>query len=230
MGQSNMVGFSGPIDGVLDAPNGLIQQWGRTSPNDNQVILAQNPLQHVTINSNTIGLAMTFAKEYLGELQSDRQILLVPCGANDTGFSNNHWNPGDTTYEAAVTRTNAALASHSGNVLRAILWHQGERDYLWTQSQYETAIDAMLADFRSRVTGAQTAPFICGETLIGGTFTTAAITAALAGTPNREDYAAYVASTGLVSNGDNIHFDAASLRTLGERYYDALGDARNNHD
>jgi len=215
-----MAGYASPIDPVLDAPNNLVRQWGRTGADNNQGILASNPLQQYTVNSNTIGLGMTFAKDYVADMATGRQVLLVPCAANNTGFISNDWNPGNIVYEDAITRINAALAAHPGNVFRGALWHQGERDYTLTQTQYATALDAMIDNYRSRIAGANTMPFVCGETLVGGDFTSAAVTAALADTPNRKAYCGYVSSSGLTGEADNVHFTTDSLRTLGGRYYD----------
>lgn len=229
MGQSNMVGFFGPIDSTgIDATNARIHQWGRTGGDDGKVILASDPLQHVTINSTTIGMGLTVGKNQLNVIGTQRDILLVPVAKNNTGFNSTDWNPGNVLYEAALARVNAAMASRANNKLTAILWHQGERDSTSTQTVYATALDAMISDIRSRMTGASAAPFVCGQTLIGGTQTSTAITAALTDTPNRESFTAFVSSTGLTSGGDNLHFSATSLRTLGDRYFNAINDAKAN--
>lgn len=229
MGQSNMQGQYGPINSTLDATNARIIQWGRTAPNNNLTILAADPLEHVSITPNTIGMGLTFAKAYLATLPSNRGVLLVPCAKGGTGFSTNDWNPGDSLYEDALARINAAVASGHNNVLKGILWHQGESDSASSQGAYAAALDVMIADLRNRATGAVVAPFICGGTLVGGSQTAAGVTAALLDTPNRNQYTAYVAPTGLTSGGDNLHFSAASLRTLGGWYYTAMATAMANN-
>ena len=67
-----------------------------------------------------------------------------------------------------------------------------------------------------------------GGLLVGGVDTNPNITAALIDTPNRDKHTAYVSSTGLTDGGDNLHFSAASLRTFGQRYYDAIPSANAN--
>lgn len=223
-----MVGFNGPVDSVLDATNDRIMQWGRVTPNNGKIIIAADPLDNISFNPDTIGMGLTFAKNYLANVSSDRGILLVPCASPGTGFSDGNWNPGDGLYESALSRTNAAVASNPNNVLKGILWHQGEKDRAWTQGQYAAALDAMVADFRIRATGAARVPFICGGTLVGGVQTAPGVSAALLDTPNRQRYSAYASSVGLTDGGDNLHFNATSLRAFGGRYYAAVQSALNN--
>lgn len=225
-GQSNMEGITGPVDVTLDPLNPRIAQWGRFGSDDGKIILAINPLQNVDPHGNSIGLAMTFAADYLATISSTRGVLLVPCAFGGSGFANNDWNPGDPNFIDAVSRANAATASKVGNVFKGILWHEGETEGVagWTQAQYSTAIDAMIPAMRSGITGAALVPFILGEPLIGGNDTTAAVVAALADTPNRNLYTIYEASTGLTSSTDNVHFNPPSLRTYGGRYFAALAN------
>src|SRR4051812_36045861 len=123
-GQSNMVGYHGPIDPKLDASDPRIFQWGRDA-----MSVATEPLQHPGQTTGTIGLGLTFAKNYANQrLQSGRGVLLVPVAAPGTGFSTECWNPGNTCYETAVRRTTDALASNPNNRVVGFLWLQGEAD------------------------------------------------------------------------------------------------------
>jgi hypothetical protein len=167
---------------------------------------------------------LTYAKQVLATLPTNRGVMIVPCGANSTGFSDNRWNPGDDLYEDAVTRVLAALGSGGTNTMHSICWHQGEKDRLVTQNYYATRLDAMIAAMRSAFSSPNL-PFICGGTLVGGSQTSANVTNALIDTPNRVNYTGYAPATDLVSGGDNLHFDAASLRTFGGRYFTAYGEA-----
>lgn len=216
--QSNMEGRNGPVDLTLDAPDPLIAQWGQQGTDANKIIPAYDALQHVDPTGNTVGPGISFARAYkTAYLQSGRGILLVPCAKGATGFSTNDWNPGNTTYQLAITRTLAAIASNSGNVFKGILAQGLEADYLQTQAYNETHIDAMVAQMRIDLS-APNVPFIFGQPLIGGAQTTTSNVNALAGTPTRDYLCAYTPSTGLTGGGDNLHFIAASSRSLGLAY------------
>ena len=70
-----------------------------------------------------------------------------------------------------------------------------------------------------------TTPFIVGGMVpawVAGDANRQTVQAALADTPNRVSGTAFVESSGLVPQADGIHFDAASLRILGSRYFTAL--------
>lgn len=158
-------------DATLDSTDADIFQWGRFSPNNNTVIPAVEPLDHTGKTTGTetwVGWALTFAKKYkqAGFLAGNRKILIIPCGKGSTGFGSGDWNKGDTLYEDAITRTLAALATGSDtNILKAILWHQGEND---SQAAYylahEAALLQMIDDMRTDL-NAPDVPFIAGGML-----------------------------------------------------------------
>ena len=221
--QSNAVGSSlGPIDPVLDASDPRIFERQQ----DGSVVIAEEALDHVVRQDQSPGFPLTFARNHLASLNPNRNVLLVPMAQGGTGHSSNNWNPGNARYNAAVTATNAALAEGDGNnQIVAILAQGGERDSNdgSTQAQHEVAFDAMIAGFRSEINGAENVPVIVGDlapNFAGGTHTQ--IRASLADLPNRVANTAWVSSAGLTDRGDNVHFDAPSLRTLGDRYYAAF--------
>lgn len=226
-GQSNMVGRNGPIDGTLDATDARIFQYGFDSQT---VTLASNPLDHQDEGANTIGMGLTFAKAYLATMPANRKILLVPCARGGTSFNSGFWRAGGGGDAPAIARTNAAMTQGTGtNKLVAILWHQGESDQGVSQAQYTTDQDALIARWRSSMTGATAStPFIVGATLVGGAQTDANVSAVIAATPSRINYTGFADSNGLVSGGDNLHFNAASQRTMGGRYFTAYQSAVTN--
>jgi hypothetical protein len=221
IGQSNMVGRRGPVDGVLDATNVRISQFGNSSQ---AVTLASDPLDHLDETSNTVGMGLTLAKAHLATLPSNRNVLLVPSADGGTGFGTGFWRSGGTGYSSAVSSTNAALlVGGLDNRLIAMVWHQGESDRGMSESQYSTDLDSLISGFRSEITGASgTTPVIVGEVPTWSTQYGAGVAAALADTPSRTSNTAWVPTSDLVDGGDSLHFDAASLRTLGSRYYTAL--------
>lgn len=155
---------------VMDAPDSDIFQWGRHGGNDGQVIQATVPLDHIGYLGNEppsdrVGWAMAFAKMYKaqGYLEDGRQILLIPAGEGGTSFFQNNWNKGDSNYNDAINRTLAALQEGTGtNVVKGILWHQGEGDtangrYQDHETKFLATVDNMRLDL-----GDSTIPFVAG--------------------------------------------------------------------
>jgi len=112
------------------------------------------------------------------------------------------------------------VAQKSG-ALRAILWHQGESDATPVRSAlYAAKLRALIVRFRADA-GDPNLPFVIGQ--LGQFYkpgnddvrrVDSVHRAVAASVPN----VAYVSTEGLRHKGDTVHFDAASARTLGERY------------
>lgn len=226
-GQSNMVGRGLPFDAALDAVDPNIWQWTQAGA----IAPATARLDHNDPSGfERVGMGLSFAKAYRAANPA-RPILLVPTAKGGSGFSGDDWNPGDYYFETAITQSNAAMASHPGNRLIAILWHQGENDVIggYSTAQYATAVDTLIYQFRARVAGAATAPFILGQFVPDWvpSPSPAAVLSAINSTPTRVAYTAVAPSTGLTGNSleDIIHFDAPSLRAYGPRYFTALASA-----
>lgn len=226
-GQSNMIGRYGPIDGVLDATDADIMQWGY---NAQVAALASDPLDHDGETANTIGMGLSFAKAYkaAGLLGAGRKILLVPVAKGGTAIA--YWGSGQAGNTAVISSVNAAMAAGTGtNYLKGILWHQGESDGGRSTASYSADLDSLISRWRSSFTGGSAStPFIAGELLQGGSQTDANIVTALTQTPDRNAYAAFASATGLSSGGDNLHFSASSQRTFGARYFTGYQAALTN--
>jgi len=230
LGQSLGIGRYGPIDPVLDATDDRIMQFGFDSQT---LTLAADPLDHQDETANTVGPALSAMKALIaaGDLQAGRKLMIVPTCKGATGLGTGFWRPGGAGYVAAVARANAAMAQGTGvNVFKGIVWHGGEADQTVSQAQYEAYLDQMIAGLRADITGASaTTPFVCAGMMPGGGQTGAGVAAALLATPNRVNRTAYSSSAGLTSGGDNIHIDAPSSRTSGQRDGAALITARSNN-
>jgi hypothetical protein len=97
---------------------------------------------------------------------------------------------------------------------------------------YEAKLHALIARFRASL-NAPTLPFIVGQL---GQYPDVpwddarrTVDAAHRALPAKVAHTAFVASDGLVHNGDRVHFDSASLREFGRRYanaYERLGTGR----
>ena len=103
--------------------------------------------------------------------------------------------------------------------MRGILWHQGETDF-YSTDYYSDRLLRLIGNFRSQDWFADDGIFICGETL-----NSPANERLRALNTDADPRTGCVMANDLESIGDDIHFDAPSLRTLGRRYaekYQAL--------
>jgi len=226
-GQSNEIGRNGPIDPVLDAPDYRIYSYGF----DSQAVTQANlQLDYQDETPNTVGPIMAFAKAYIaaGNLPDGYALLIVPVAKGNTAFSTGFWDAGGAGDTAAIARMNAAAALASG-IWVSINGTLGEGDRTQTQTYFAGKIDALITRWRANITGAANVPFLMGGLLVGGAQTAAPIVAALQDLPNRVAFTGYISSEGLTGGTDNIHLDAPSQRTSGQRRYDGLAAAKANN-
>ena len=124
-----------------------------------------------------------------------------------------HWDKADGFYSEIQKKVVSALAAlPQKSQVDAVLWHQSETDYYATD-YYGSKLQQLIGNFRSESWIASNAVFICGETV---------------GSPvnqrlnqlnsDSDPRTACVQATDLESIGDDLHFSANSLRTLGSRY------------
>lgn len=217
LGQSNMIGRAA-FDGGSVHPAG-VQQWGRAAPNDNTLIPAVHPLDHVDPSPGHMGLDISFAEAVLAA-RPEASLVFVPGAEGGTGFQSDHWRPGGNCYVDAVTRIDAALAALPGASLAGILWHQGESDA--GNPVFQADLDGLITGLRQDITAAGSAtPFILGGLVPGWVAADPArqpIQAVLEDTPARHAHTGFAATDDLTGAGSNVHFTAADLRTLGARY------------
>jgi len=213
-GQSNMVGVA-PIgvgvDDVYSTLNGRIMQYGYATQ---ARFGATNPLDHADESGSVMGM---WREMCLGLSASN--ILLIPVADAATGFFDNDWNQGDAVYNAAVTRANAGMLSNSNNTLKGFVWLQGENDAIdnRTEAQYLADLHAMRTAMIADITDMTSAtPWVVIEILAAlGTWTQ--INAALATFVTEIPNGTLITTDDLTLLGDNVHYDAASLRTIGTR-------------
>jgi hypothetical protein len=151
-GQSNAVGYGcGPF---TDVDTQHDQRIFQLLP-DQRVVSAEEPLVHAypRVGRGGKGFGMTFARLYAAGLSRERKVLLVPVGMGATSIIQwdnvnedidfdppfgKHGLPMryDTTelYDTLLRQTRAALAFGSvknRNRIAALLWHQGETDFMF---------------------------------------------------------------------------------------------------
>lgn len=238
VGQSNAEGNGKPPDLKLDFSDPRILNYAPgTEPYSNKLILAEYNLLNIqgqSSNGTQIGYGIQFAKQYLAE-NPNRRVVLISCALGNTGFSSNHWKVGDNLYTIAVNTVNTFLSQYPESSLKGILWHQGERDHdsNYPINSYQQQLEAMLAGLRSQIAGAAKVPFICGNyspDWANWSSLKSDMQEVNFQLTRRIPYTGNVLSTGLSGNsgGDVIHFNAASQRELGNRYYTQWKFAKTN--
>lgn len=218
IGQSNMAG-RGDFGQVKPIRNPLcyMLRMGRWQPMCEPV----NPDRAIFDGKfrSGVSLAASFADSYARCYE--RPVGLIPCA--DGGTKLEQWMPGQILYDHALLQAKLAMRTSD---LKAILWHQGESDCQCDDDvqTYAVRFREMISRLRSDL-GMQDLPVIMGEIPygIGESWKTA----------GREQYlnqilrqlareipnCAIASSRGLTLKSDGVHFDSASCRELGNRYF-----------
>jgi hypothetical protein len=232
-GQSNMVGWvADAISPRLDYSDPRILEHSAFGTFANQAVLANDPLTHSDGRVNPIGLGMNFSRKYT-QSNPASTVILLPHGHGGTGFSDNNWRVGDIRTEALVANANAVKNKFPNATFKAFLWHQGEKEVQnnVSREQYITWLTDFVAHLRSAINGASNTPFIAGEISRQWIDTQGAagirIQQVIRDIPTFINRSAVASSEGL-SVHDGIHFNAASNRILGLRYYDKYLEALNH--
>jgi hypothetical protein len=232
VGQSNASTSGAPIDLLQDIPDPRMLQYPNGGTYADKLVLAREPVfqgQGVVEagNENNISFVTHFGKNYL-RVYPNRKLAIIPMAIGNTGFSTNRWNPGNDLYNNAISQTNKFLTNFPGSKLVAVLCSMGERDHdngVPVNTQ-KASLLAMLDGLRSSITGATNVPFvICGHSpdWVPGDLLKELYNDMYAKLNRSRNYVGYASSLGLVGGGvgNEIHFNAASMRILGDRYFAA---------
>jgi hypothetical protein len=225
IGQSNTcygIGF----DYDLDKPVETIKQLGRFGNDNMQIIPAIEPLHHHDPGrKNMIGFGLTYSKLLKDYLNTEKNIILIPCGAGGTGFRKNNWNKGNDLYSDAVFRVKYIIENYPESELVSILWHQGESDI--DSFSYKKNLDDFIINIRTDL-NAFDIPFILGGMVpfwVDESEKRQEQQEIISNTVNRHNLIGY-ANPELpyrIEKPDNqfdmIHFDANGQRELGKRYF-----------
>lgn len=218
IGQSNMAGRGdfGEVPEIIN-PNCFMLRNGRWCPMSEPINPDRNIFNYFHSGR---GLSASFADEYAKYFNED--IGLIPCA--DGGTSLSQWMPGELLYDNAVN--NAKLAQRTSE-LTGILWHQGENDSYNKEDAltYQKRFIKMITQLRKDL-GNETLPVIVGElpgfasTFQDGKLKYAEIVnEALKAMPSIIVNCGFACSEGLTDRGDGIHFNSASYRIFGKRYF-----------
>lgn len=218
-GQSNMAG-RGKVEPQDTEPNAralMLDKAGNWVP-------AVDPLHFDKPKVIGVGLGRTFAIDYAAA-NANVTVGLIPCAAGGSPIAS--WQPGgyhsqtkSHPYDDALKRARIALKS---GTLKGILWHQGESDSKPEACEvYEQKLHELIARLREDLDSPQV-PFLAGQL---GQFeerpwndSRRRVDAAHRGLPSKVPQTGFVSSDGLKHRGDIVHFDSASYRELGHRFY-----------
>lgn len=222
IGQSNMAGRGFPKD--------------VTPINDEHIKMLRNGLWQVMsepINYDRpvagIGLVASFAAAW--RLQHPNEAIgLIPCA--DGGTSLDDWAVGGALFDHAVFQ--AKLAQRSSK-LDGILWHQGESDSTPERAEHYSAKLTVIMDALRRELDVPEIPLIIGglgdflTSGVYGQYFTAypVVNSALQKFAETTPHCYFVTAAGLTANPDEIHFNAASQRIFGIRYFNAFAHLTN---
>ena len=226
-GQSNTYYGLG-YDSILDKPAPGIYQLGRVDPNNMKIIEAKEPLQHFFTKPNRVGFALTFAKLYDQYCDYKKNILIIPCAMDWTGFADSSWKRGDCLYNDATTRANYVLKNYPKSKLKAILWCQGERDV--GNKKFQAWLDSMIVGFRKDIAGDNSkTPFILGGMVpfwIEKDNERIVQQKIIKNTPYRMPYSGYADPyipfriSKQNNDSDVYHYNAEGQREMGKRFFE----------
>jgi len=220
VGQSNMAG-RGQVEEVDKTPHARVlvfNKQGEWAP-------AVDPL-HFDKRGAGVGIGKTFGT-LVAEADPSLTVGLIPCAVGGSPIDS--WIPGaldkgTNTHPWDDCMQRAQVALQAGT-LKGILWHQGESDANpKLAAVYEGKLHELIARFRKDL-NAPDVPFIAGQLgqFEGSPWSEGklAIDKIYQGLPAQVPHTAIVSSAGLRDKGDKTHFDAASYREFGKRYFEA---------
>lgn len=214
-GQSNMAG-RGQVAPSDTIPNKRVLSLNKKG----ELIYAKEPLHFYEPTRTGLDCGVSFANRLLKQIPEDVSILLVPTAIGGSAIS--QW-LGDSTYRDVKLLSNfkekVAIGQQYG-VIKGILWHQGESDASEKRIPFHTQnLNKLFGMFRS-VIGVKNLPIILGE--LGSYSKTndnwQKLNQQLREYVSKDRYSTIVQTQDFKHKGDDIHFDSAGQRTLGERF------------
>jgi hypothetical protein len=216
-GQSNASGQPLLRDGTDNDYSGIggAHQYGYSYQG---LIEARNPLDHVTNPAGTTGFWFGAINELVTNGSFSKPVLFVPAAEGGTSIAD--WTKGQSRYDESVQRLIDAMATHPSNTLSGVFWHQGEADA--ANATYQTQIEQTHTDMVADVTKmTSSTPWIVGEIKTPTQSNSDAINAKLLAFSDGLENSDFV-TTQDQTLFDTVHFDPASLETIGTRYATAL--------
>ncbi len=219
-GQSNMAG-RGIVQDSDKVPSPRVLMLNKAG----EWVPAVDPV-HYDKSAAGVGPGRTFAN-LLAATDPSITVGLIPTACGGSPIAS--WVPGgfwDQTkshpYDDSIARARKAMES---GTLTVMLWHQGEADCGGENSKlYHDRFTELVRRFRKDL-NAPELPVIVGQLSKfpgkkwweGKT----RVDEAQRTVVKEQQPAAFAESDGLTPNSDNVHFDAASQREFGKRYFEA---------
>lgn len=218
IGQSNMAGRGdfGEVPDIVN-PNCFMLRMGRWQPMSEPINTDRATRGGF---QSGVGLAASFADAYAKE--TGRKVGLIPCA--DGGTSLWQWMPGMLLYDHAVMQTKLAMRTSN---LKGILWHQGENDCNSDETvvAYTDKFVKMITTMRQELS-LPDIPVIMGELSanINRDYNAriGEMNKNFAKIPGLISNIRLVSAEGLTLKSDGIHFNSASYRVFGLRYFEAF--------
>jgi len=166
-----------------------------------------------------INLAESFADLY--QKEKDVDVGIIPCA--DGGTCLDQWEVGGQLFDHTLYMCELATRT---STIAGVLWHQGESDCSEELYPfYGEKLEKIMSAFREKL-GLYDVPFILGglgdflsENDYFNTEHYLEVNKALKEYAGKTPMTGFVSAEGLTSNPDLLHFNAASLREFGVRYY-----------
>jgi hypothetical protein len=216
--------LDGPVEGVYEFSRGTTKSNQTVAPSG-QIMKHQLPSQNGNILDG-ISFDRHFAAARRKANPKIKKLVIINRAVGGSGFSNNHWNQGNTTYTDFVDDINSFLGKYPEYHMPGIIWHQGEQDALGgtTEAAHQTNLTNMETGFSQDISG-----YSDDTIFIAGTLSEDWITQADATRRPVDDairnVSAYITNSSFIDlsdqNGvvtDEIHFDTPAKRIMGQRY------------
>ncbi|MEY5048738.1 MAG: hypothetical protein RLZZ175_2097 [Bacteroidota bacterium] len=220
-GQSNMSGRAAitPQD-TITYPNVF------NLTKDSVWVKAKNPI-HFDSPSAGVGPVMSCIKELLNKHGNKIKIGIVPCAVGSTTVENWLYNSnigGVFLYNNLITR--AKFANKFGKII-GVLWHQGEQNGApWVYNDYKFKLKSIFNNIRKDLNDPYL-PIVAGE--LGDFYLSSLyyeyknyINIDINSLKTELKNVGVASANGLVSKGDNLHFNTESQHILGYRYAQSL--------
>lgn len=161
-----------------------------------------------------LNLGLAFARKML---EADGKASIGLVVNSQGGSSIELWKKGAKNYERTLERIRPAAKS---GVLKGILWHQGEANQALGE-KYLDVLAQVIAQFRKDL-DAPDLPFVAGQIapVSKGKEVVDTFNQALLKLPSRTAHTGVARTEGF--KGNDIHFDAAETRKLGQRYAEEM--------
>ena len=225
IGQSNMAGRGdfGEVEPIVNK-NCFMLRMGRWQPMSEPINVDRDVL-NIRFHSG-ISLGASFADEMSKYLCG--KVVLIPCA--DGGTRIEQWQPGEVLFDHAVMMTKLAMRTSN---FGGIIWHQGEsncRDF--DAAKYRELFLNTINGLRHEL-GAEDLPLVIGEISdkIGEEWNISdkvpQMNALLHSLADELPMCGIVPVCDLALKNDHLHFNSASLRVLGRRYFEKARDIMN---